>query len=121
MHLSQPLVQTGKILGLKKSLLRDFSICQSFKLICGQNKFSHINDPILVVVKELGEEVGELVHLQEIWRESVRMTRSKKIISSSIVTKSSGAATWKEESLPLSSSQFTDVLSVFVAKFKFGL
>ena len=79
MHLSQPLVQTGKILGLKKSLLRDFS---SFKLICGQNKFSHINDPILVVVKELGEEVGELVHLQEIWRESVRMTRSKKIISS---------------------------------------
>ena len=119
MHLSQPLVQTGKILGLKKSLLRDFS---SFKLICGgQNKFSHINDPILVVVKELGEEVGELVHLQEIWRESVRMTRSKKIINSSIMTKSSGAATWKEESLPLSSSQFTDVLSAFVAKFKFGL
>ena len=34
---------------------------------------------------------------------------------------SSGAATWKEESLPLSSSQFTDVLSVFVAKFRFGL
>ena len=73
------------------------------------------------MVKELGEEVGELVHLQEIWRESVRMTRSKKIISSSIMTKSSGAATWKEESLPLSSSQFTDVLSAFVAKFKFGL
>ena len=82
MHLSQPLVQTGKILGLKKSLLRDFS---SFKLICGQNNFSHINDPILVVVKELGEEVGELVHLREIWRESVGMTRSKKIISSSIM------------------------------------
>ena len=37
------------------------------------------------------------------------------------MTKSSGAATWKEESLPLSSSQFTDVLSDFVAKFKFGL
>merc|ERR1711978_318019 len=37
-NLSQPLVQTGKILG--------------------------INDPILVVVKELGEEVGELVHLE---------------------------------------------------------
>ena len=37
------------------------------------------------------------------------------------MTKSSGAATWKEESLPLSSSQFTDVLSVFVAKFRFGL
>ena len=72
------------------------------------------------MVKELGEEVGELVHLQEIWRESVR-TRSKKIINSSIMTNSSGAATWKEESLPLSSSQFTDVLSVFVAKFKFGL
>ena len=86
MHLSQPLVQTGKILGLKKSLLRDFSICQSSKLICGQNKFSHINDPILVVVKELGEEVGELVHLQEIWRESVRMTRSKKIISSIMIS-----------------------------------
>ena len=85
MHLSQPLVQTGKILGLKKSVLRDFSIFHSFKLICGQNNFSHINDPILVVVKELGEEVGELVHLQEISRESVRMTRSKKIISSSII------------------------------------
>ena len=39
----------------------------------------------LVVVKELGEEVGELVHLQKIWRESVRMTRSKKIISSSMM------------------------------------
>ena len=91
-------------------------------MICGQNKFSHINDPILVVVKELGEEVGELVHLQEIWRESVGMTRSKKIISSIImISDRSGAATWKEESLPLSSSQFTDVLSVFVAKFKFGL
>merc|ERR1711973_242378 len=37
-NLSQPLVHTGKILG--------------------------INDPILVVVKELGEEVGELVHLE---------------------------------------------------------
>ena len=37
------------------------------------------------------------------------------------MTKSSGAATWKEDSLPLSSSQFTDVLSAFVAKFKFGL
>ena len=46
---------------------------------------SHINDPILVVVKELGEEVGELVHLQEVWRESKRMTRSKEMISSSIM------------------------------------
>ena len=40
-----------------------------FESICGRNNFSHINDPILVVVKELGEEVGELVHLQENYME----------------------------------------------------